>query len=207
MSSRGSNGRSADRTSASLLQGVRRHEAAAWQRLVDIYSPMIYYWCQKTGLPAQEIPDVFQDVFHAIARNLQTYQPTQGGSFRGWLRTITRNKINDHYRRLGRQPQPLGGSAAKLKFQSIAADNPGENQNPVGDSEEAVICGALKTALANIKPHFQPQTWSAFWQVVVEGRETGEVAAELAVRPGTVRVAKSRVLKRLRCELGESVEE
>lgn len=43
--------------------------------------------------------------------------------------------------------------------------------------------------------------------VVVEGREASDVAHDLSMRPGTVRVAKSRVLKRLRLEIGDTLEE
>ena len=39
--------------------------------------------------------------------------------------------------------------------------------------------------------------------MVIEGRQTADVAADLKVKPGTVRVAKSRVPLRLRRELGE----
>jgi RNA polymerase sigma-70 factor (ECF subfamily) len=58
-------------------------------------------------------------------------------------------------------------------------------------------------ALEQIREQVHPQTWQAFWKVVVEGKTPEEVGEELAMRPGTVRVAKSRVLSRLRSELGE----
>jgi RNA polymerase sigma-70 factor, ECF subfamily len=45
--------------------------------------------------------------------------------------------------------------------------------------------------------------WQAFWRVVVEGRAAPDVAAELSMQPGAVRVSKSRVLARLRKELGD----
>ena len=61
----------------------------------------------------------------------------------------------------------------------------------------------LARALASIRCEFHDKTWQAFWNVVVTGRTTAEVAAELHMRPGTVRVAKSRVLLRLRRELGD----
>jgi len=38
---------------------------------------------------------------------------------------------------------------------------------------------------------------------VVEGRAAADVGADLDMRPGTVRVSKSRVLLRLRKELGD----
>jgi RNA polymerase sigma-70 factor (ECF subfamily) len=46
------------------------------------------------------------------------------------------------------------------------------------------------------------RTWQAFWLTAVEGRLPRDVALELGISPGAVRVAKSRVLKRLRDELG-----
>ena len=61
----------------------------------------------------------------------------------------------------------------------------------------------LHSALEQIRAHVHPQTWQAFWKVVVEGKTPEEVGEELGMRPGTVRVAKSRVLSRLRSELRE----
>ena len=58
-------------------------------------------------------------------------------------------------------------------------------------------------ALEQIRGQVHPQTWQAFWKVVVEGKTPEEVGEDLSMRPGTVRVAKSRVLSRLRSELGE----
>jgi RNA polymerase sigma-70 factor (ECF subfamily) len=45
--------------------------------------------------------------------------------------------------------------------------------------------------------------WDAFWQVVVEEKSVADVAHSLKMRPGTVRVAKCRVLQRLRQQLGD----
>ncbi|MBI1313336.1 hypothetical protein GC176_18750 [bacterium] len=58
-------------------------------------------------------------------------------------------------------------------------------------------------ALESIRGEFHERTWLAFWSVVIDDRQTAEVAAELNMKPGTVRVAKSRVLMRLRHELGD----
>jgi RNA polymerase sigma-70 factor (ECF subfamily) len=52
-----------------------------------------------------------------------------------------------------------------------------------------------------IRNDFEPATWDAFHAVVVDNRPAPAVAADLRVSVGTVYVAKSRVLKRLREEL------
>jgi RNA polymerase sigma-70 factor (ECF subfamily) len=62
----------------------------------------------------------------------------------------------------------------------------------------------LRTALESIRGEFHERTWQAFWGVAVEGRTAADVAADLNMQPGTVRVAKSRVLLRLRRELGDA---
>jgi RNA polymerase sigma-70 factor (ECF subfamily) len=78
-----------------------------------------------------------------------------------------------------------------LADESAATDDDGETRQ------------LLRGALDQIRKQVHPQTWQAFWKVVVEGKTPEEVGRELALRPGTVRVAKSRVLSRLRSELGE----
>jgi RNA polymerase sigma-70 factor (ECF subfamily) len=52
-----------------------------------------------------------------------------------------------------------------------------------------------------IEPEFEPATWRAFRALVLEGKRTAEVAAELGISPNAVRIAKSRVLSRFRQEI------
>jgi RNA polymerase sigma-70 factor (ECF subfamily) len=61
----------------------------------------------------------------------------------------------------------------------------------------------FRRALEQIRSEFNERTWQAFWRVAIDGLVPKEAAEELGMRPGTVRVAKSRVLHRLRQELGE----
>ena len=61
-------------------------------------------------------------------------------------------------------------------------------------------------ALELIRGEFEERTWTAFWRTAVEGQAAKDVAADLSMSPGAVRVAKSRVLHRLREELGDLTE-
>ena len=90
-----------NRTSLSLILQATQQDPAAWERLVSIYSPLVYFWCQESGLSLADLQDVFQEVFHGLARNLNKFRPIENGTFRGWLRTLTRNKLNDHFRQAG----------------------------------------------------------------------------------------------------------
>src|SRR5207249_1709645 len=101
-------------TSRSLLQRVQANEPAAWDRLVSLYGPLVCHWCRRMGLPAQEIADVFQEVFQAVAAHLNRFHRDRpADTFRGWLRTITKNKVRDHYRRRRHEPQAAGGTEAR----------------------------------------------------------------------------------------------
>ena len=210
-----SNTSDATQTSKSLILRAKARESAAWERLVKLYSPLVYFWCQESGLPQSDVQDVFQDVFHALARDINKFRPIENGTFRGWLRTMTRNKVNDHFRRTGREPFAFGGSEALNRFEQIPTatervpTSESCSNNPhrrYAQSEQEIQQEMLREALSNVRSSFTEQTWNAFWMVVIDGRETKDVAKDLCMRPGTVRVAKSRVLKRLRLEIGDAVE-
>lgn len=203
-----------NRTSLSLIERASDQDPVAWERLVKLYSPLVYFWCQESGLPKQDLNDVFQEVFHVLARNIKKFRPVENGTFRGWLRTLTRNKLMDHFRQAGREPKPMGGSEALKLLNQIPATTPLPSSSTLSctmhgedsPAEQAVLRLTLCQALSNVRNNFTDQTWRAFWMVVVDGRETSDVAKDLGMLPGTVRVAKSRVLKRLRLEIGDSLE-
>jgi len=194
-------------TSRSLLQRLRDDQPAAWERLVSLYSPLVHYWCRRFQLPEQDMPDVFQQVFQSVALHIHRFRKDRPEStFRGWLRVITRNKVRDHFRRKARQPDATGGTDAQIRLSQLPdpfSDEADDEQQPADPEEEAVYQSVVQQALASIRPHFHATTWQAFWKVVVDGRTAREAAEELGMRPGTVRVAKSRVLARLRRELAE----
>lgn len=203
-----------NQTSMSLIARAVEQEPVAWERLVKLYSPLVYFWCQESGLPQPELNDVFQEVFYGLARNIKKFRPIENGTFRGWLRTMTRNKLNDHFRKLGGEPKPIGGTEALNYLEQIPAAQKSHStanlslrqQNESAQREAMILNSVLCQALAKVRDNFAERTWKAFWMVVIDGREASDVAKDLAMRPGTVRVAKSRVLKRLRLEIGDSIE-
>jgi len=73
-------------TASSLLERVKLRQPGAWERLVDLYGPLIYRWCRRLGLAADDGPDVVQEVFAAAAAQLPSFRRDRpGDSFRGWL--------------------------------------------------------------------------------------------------------------------------
>jgi RNA polymerase sigma-70 factor (ECF subfamily) len=190
-------------TSRSLLAEARLADPQAWERLAKLYAPLAAFWCRRWGVADQDVVDVLQDVFAAVAGHLERFRKErQGDTFRGWLLTIARNKTNDYLRRRGQEPAATGGTEAALRLAQVL--DPHVETEPPDEADVAMFDAVLRNALDAIRGEFHEQTWRAFWGVVVEGRATADVAADLGMRPGTVRVAKSRVLLRLRRELGDA---
>jgi RNA polymerase sigma-70 factor, ECF subfamily len=187
-------------TSPSLLKRVKADDRAAWDRLVGLYAPLVYHWCRRADLPEQEIADVFQDVFQAVAAHIGAFRRDRASdTFRGWLRAITRNKVRDHFRKLGREPGAAGGTEAQLLFARLPDNCPDGDDSDGGTTDPGLFARALEL----IRGEFEQRTWRAFWLTAVDDRPTCEVALELGMSAGAVRVAKSRVLRRLREELSE----
>lgn len=189
-------------TSPSLLGRVLANEPAAWNRLVVLYAPLVWHWCRACGLQEQDQADIFQDVFQAVASHLNQFQRSAQGTFRGWLRTITRNKIYDLFRRRQREPVGAGGSDAQRWLNQVAGPNALAEDS---QEEKAAEQSLIHRALDLIRAEFTERTWQAFWRTAVDEQDSVAVAEDLGMSPGAVRVAKCRVLQRLREALGDPV--
>jgi len=194
--------RSGDSTSRSLLADARLGAAEAWERLVRLYAPLAASWCRRWGVAEQDIGDVLQDVFSAVAGHLDRFQKSgPADTFRGWLFTIARNKARDYFRSRAAEPAAAGGTEATMRLQQIL--DLGEADDAPAADDDLLIDELLRRALEAVRSEFHDRTWQAFWGVAVQGRACADVAADLGMTQGAVRVAKSRVLLRLRRELGD----
>jgi RNA polymerase sigma-70 factor (ECF subfamily) len=59
-----------------------------------------------------------------------------------------------------------------------------------------------RRALRLIQGEFTATTWKACWETVVQGRSATDVARELGISENAVYIARCRVLRHLRHELG-----
>jgi RNA polymerase sigma-70 factor, ECF subfamily len=199
----------ASATSRSLLARARANDAEAWDRLVDLYAPSVLRWCSGHGLGGHDVADVFQDVFHAAARHLAAFKKERPqDTFRGWLHAITANKIRDHFRRRQRHAPGVGGSELHAALAHAAAPLPHDGPDDDAASAAAAASGGadselLRRALALVRGTLREKTWLAFRETVLAGRSIADVAVDLGMTAGAVRVAKCRVLQRLREELAD----
>lgn len=178
-------------TSSSLLLRLRRPgEQAAWRRFIDLYTPLLYSWACRMGLPAQDAADLVQDVFVALVQKLPrfTYDPDK--SFRAWLRTVAENR----WRSALRKKDPANANEAAL---AEAAVPDGTEALWEAEYRERLFGRAVQI----MRNDFEEKTWKACWALIVEGKSGAEVAAALGMSIDGVYAAKARVLRRLRQEL------
>lgn len=182
-----------ERTSASLLERVcKRWDQEAWDRFVQLYSPMIFSWGQSCGLQPADAADLTQDVFTTLFQKLPDFTYDRHKSFRAWLRTVTLNHWRDRKRRTATRPLP-GDDEELSKLE-------GANDISVL-AEQEYRQQLVGRTLQIMQADFQPATWKAFWEYGVLGRPAAEVAAELGLTAAAVYCGKLRVLSRLRQEL------
>jgi RNA polymerase sigma-70 factor (ECF subfamily) len=182
-----------DSTSVNLLRRLREPKAEnAWQRFVDLYAPLIFYWARQKGLNATDSADLVQDVLTTLVVRLPDFQYDPDRRFRGWLRTVTVNRANDLYRRKASRPE-------------VGVEEALERMTVVNESDlfiEAEYRSVIVTrALELLRSEFAETTWQAGWLQIVEGRKAADVAGELGLPVNAVYLAKSRLLARLRTEL------
>lgn len=186
-------------TSSSLLHRARGQDAAAWETICQLYTPLIYRWCARLSVSPDERADVAQDVLLAVYRKLGDFrrdQPNQ--SFRSWLKTITRHKSIDRTRyrdRIGLVPQDVDVSEM--------ADPVSDEELSDGDASETSLL--LRNAFSLVQSDFPSWYATAFDLIVLKERPTEEVSERLGKSAGAIWNAKSRMLKELRERFAELI--
>jgi RNA polymerase sigma-70 factor (ECF subfamily) len=189
-------------TSLSLLERVKQRDPHAWDRLVYLYRPLVAYWCRRAGVREADVDDIAQEVFQAVSTSLgRFHRDRPGDSFRGWLRGVTRNKVLDLFRARSNQPEAAGGSSAQLRFQEMP-----DADLPELDEPHEQMSELYHRALELVRAEFEDRTWQAYWRGTVDGHAPADIAAELGVSAAAVRQAKSRILRRLKEEMGDLID-
>jgi RNA polymerase sigma-70 factor, ECF subfamily len=183
----------------SLVRRLVDGSPNAWRDLVELYGPLVDRWCRAAGVPHDSVADIAQETFFAAFRGMHRFDPSRpGATFRGWLWVVARNRIRDHFRH--RRPDAAaGGSTAAEKLEQLADSTPDEEPSDATD-----IARLAQRAMRRVEPEFEPQTWQVFLDAVVLGHPTHVVAERHSLSPAAVRQIKSRILRRLRQELGDA---
>lgn len=133
--------------------------------------------------------DVTSEAWLQIARDLDSFTG-DADRFRGWAARIARNRALDHIRMRGRRPA-IGGDDTELTSWAAESDT-------AGAAMEALSTGRTMALIAQLP---QDQAEAVVLRVVV-GLDAKSAAETLGKRPGAVRTAAHRGLKKLAELLG-----
>ncbi|MCK8677116.1 MULTISPECIES: RNA polymerase sigma factor [Streptomyces] len=138
----------------------------------------------RTLVGDADAEDVASESWLQIARDLGGFSG-DADRFRGWTARIARNRALDHLRMRGRRPA-IGGDETEL------TDKPAESDT-ADEAMEALATGRTMNLIAQLP---QDQAEAVILRVVV-GLDAKSAAETLGKRPGAVRTAAHRGLKRL----------
>ncbi|QNP64905.1 RNA polymerase sigma factor [Streptomyces genisteinicus] len=144
----------------------------------------------RTLVGDADAEDVASEAWLQISRDLDRFSG-DADRFRGWAARIARNRALDHIRMRGRRPA-VGGDETELTGKPAESDT-------VAEAMESISTGSTMALIAQLP---QDQAEAVVLRVVV-GLDAKSAAQTLGKRPGAVRTAAHRGLKRL-AELLES---
>jgi RNA polymerase sigma-70 factor, ECF subfamily len=130
--------------------------------------------------------DVAAEAWVAAIERLGEFHGDEGG-FRAWLITIARHKLVDHHRRSGRRPERLTESTVELDQAAPSAADTADVAEERASTERALRLVAT----------LPPDVAEMVALCVVVRLDVAQVAEIVGRKPGTVRVAVHRGLRRL----------
>jgi len=183
-------------TRASLLLRLRdSQDHEAWVEFVALYESVVYRLLRKSGLQDADSRELLQEFFLTVSRNIERWDPDrERGSFRGWLRRVTRNLVINWLRRQQRQGIVVGGTDMQGLLESLPANAESETLEFDRELRRAMFHHASEV----VRGEVSPKSWQAFWETGVAGRSSDEAGQKLGMSAGAVRVARCRVVARLR---------
>jgi RNA polymerase sigma-70 factor (ECF subfamily) len=183
-------------TRASLILRLPDAEdVEAWDEFVEIYQPFLYRMARRQGFQDADAHELVQEVLAAVARAVDRWVPDRSrGRFRDWLFRIARNFMINFLSRPKHRSLGTGDSniARLLEQQCDPTSEPSQ------EFELEYRREIFRQAAMRVQSMVNENTWQAFWQSSVLDRPIAEVAAELNISRGSVYIARSRVMSRLR---------
>lgn len=156
------------------------------KEVYDTYGSLVFSLCRRS-VDESAAADITQEVFIAAWRNRTRYDATRGG-LAPWLTGITRNKIIDHFRAIGREDRRVD----KVKSAPLPAE-PTERE-----LEEVALRMLLVDAIDELPERSRTVVSMAFFDDLTHV----EISARTGIPLGTVKSDIRRSLERLRHGLG-----
>lgn len=192
-------------TRQSLLTRLRDwQDQDGWRDFFDSYWRLIYNVARKSGLSDADAQDVVQTTFMYLARRMPNFHYDRArGSFKSWLRAVTRSRISVYRRgekadeRFNREPLP--GDENDIPLVEQVPDPAADALDGVWQREWEE--NLLKSAFRHVRSKVTSQQLLIFRTASTGELSAGQVAKKLGVSLARVYLARHRVGKLLKAEI------
>ena len=183
-------------TRASLI--VRLADAQnvqAWDEFARLYQPVVYRLALRRGFQHADAEELVQEVMLAVARAVDGWVPDrERGRFRDWLHRIARNLMINFLTRRKHQVWGTGRSDVQQMLEAKSGADSAITQM----FEVEIRREAFRWAAKVVQKDVKETTWQAFWLSTIDDLPATEVTRQLGMSVGSVYIARSRVMARLR---------
>jgi RNA polymerase sigma-70 factor (ECF subfamily) len=167
-----------------VTQAKSRTEALG--RLYELYYGQIFRFCVHRLFNRTAAEDVTSSVFLTVASTIRGFTGRTEQDFRAWIYTIAANQANAHIRKTTRRRRLMANVLARRR-----ADEPDAG------GWSRLDWPTLYVAIRELKPQQQTILTLRFF----EDMDYDEIGRIVDARPGTIRVALHRALRKLQDRL------
>jgi RNA polymerase sigma factor (sigma-70 family) len=175
----------------SLVHRCLRGDAAAWSLLIERYARLVHAIPVRHGLSPQEVDDVGQDVFLALAQNLHTIEDPE--RLPGWLVTTARRMTwRAIQRRRAEEPLDDGGLDDPAAATPLIA--------PAPTASDLLETWHRQEMLAKAMERLQPRCHQLLMLLFLADAEPSydEISAQIGIPKGSIGPTRNRCLQQLR---------
>jgi RNA polymerase sigma-70 factor (ECF subfamily) len=183
-------------TRASLIVRLAdAKNAQAWDEFARLYQPVVYRLALRRGFQHADAEELVQEVMLAVARAVEGWVPDPDrGRFRDWLHRIARNLMINFLTRRKHQVWGTGKSDMQQMLEAKSQTEAAITQM----FEIEFRREGFRWAAHQVQKEVKQSTWQAFWMSTIDGVPVADVARQLGMSVGSVYIARSRVMARLR---------
>jgi RNA polymerase sigma factor (sigma-70 family) len=174
------------------LKGLENQDS--WQEFFETYWSLIYATAARSGLNDAEAQDVVQETVICVVRSMPNfnYDP-KIGSFKAWLRKLTRWRILDHIRKRKAGPVRMADFEGDLSY---LLELPDESDSAFESQwDEEWRRAMIDAAVSKTKSKVDEKQFQIFDLCALQGWPIEKVASTLKISRARVYVSKHRVGK------------
>lgn len=165
-----------------------KHQKEGFDKLVDIYNPLVYKWCRRLTNNEEDLKDIMQEAFIKLYQDLPKLN--EPNKFNAWFRKVVINTAYDWFRKYKK----------RIDFEYIEnildlPDN--NNQNDFYDAEGGFLGDYVKLAIEKLSANNRI-VFSLFYE---QDKKCSDIARMLSLTENAVKNRLSRAREHLRSEL------